>query len=160
MNVLLPAAITSSKVSLAKSLWCWNGAFSGTCGLAVLRPHRAAQHSSLAVLFLNSAPVPSFPMWQKADRHLLTPTKDSRRHFIAEWVIDAYILASWGELLWCWVLYSSQSSLQKVSSLPSQAVLRSICYVSGRLWLISVEGNNSFIGFTQDSSRQSTEGQT
>lgn len=130
------------------------GHFPGTHGWVWWVPSRAAQHTSLAAPFLSTPPVPSFPMWQKADRRLLTPIKDSKRHFIDEWVIDAYLLASWGELLWCRILYSSRSSLEKVSSLPFGSVLRSICYVSCRLWLISVEGSDSYVGFTHDSSRQ------
>ena len=135
------------------------GHFLGTHGRLGWAPSQAAQHTSLAATFLSAPPVLPFPMWQKADRHLLTPIKDSRRHFIDEWVIDGYLLASWEELLWWRILYSSQSSLEKGSSLPFGSVLWSICYVSYRLQLISVEGSDSYVGFTHDSSRQSVEGQ-
>lgn len=85
---------------------------------------------------------------------VLTAIKDSRRHFIDEWVVDACLLVSCGKLLWCRILYSSQSSSEKVSSLSFRSVLQSICYVSCRIQLISLEGGDSYIGFTHDSSRQ------
>lgn len=121
-----------------------------------------AVRSSTACQPASTAPVgtaattllPAFPMQHGADRCLLTAIKDSRRHFIDEWVVDAYLLVSWGKLLWCWILYLSQSSLEKVSSLPFRSVLQSICYVSCRLQLISLEGSDSYIGFTHDSSRE------
>lgn len=44
--------------------------------------------------------------------------------------------------------------LSILSSLPFRSVVQSICYVSCRLQLISLEGSDSYIGFTHDSSRQ------
>lgn len=135
--------------------WCPSGAFPRCTQVVAVGLSGAAQPASTAPV--GTAPtrlVPALSTWHGADRCLLTAIKDSRRHFIDKWVVDAYLLVSCGKLLWCWILYSSQSSLEKVSSLPFRSVLQSICCVSCRLQLISLEGSDSYIGFTYDSSRQ------
>lgn len=127
---------------------------SQTGGVA-MGPSGTAQPASTAPVGTTATMLlPAVPTWHRADRCLLTAIKDSRRSFINYWVVDAYLLVSCGKLLWCRILCSSQSSLENVSSLPFWSVLQSICYFSCSLQLISLEGRDSYIGFTHDSSRQ------
>lgn len=116
-------------------------------------PSGTAQPASTApVGIIATMLLPALPMWHRADRCLLTAIKDSRRHFINEWVVDSYLLVSCGKLLWCWILCSSQSSLENVSSF--------LIYFAKHLLFFmqpaadSLEGSDSYIGFTHDSSRQ------
>lgn len=117
---------------------CPAGVFPRCSWVAAMGLSGSAQPASTATMDTAATMLlPALPAWHRADRCSLTAIKDSRRHFIDEWAVDACLLVSCGKQLWCRILYSSQSSLEKVSSLPFWSFCKaSAMFHAGYSWFL------------------------